>query len=208
MDWLNRGRTALLAVALFYATFYPALASVIYTPNSYHTACNFHGRCKARSPAWLESRITELVEFWRHDRQKLGRKWTNKEKRHLLEVRGIYDRMVWGFPVALLLLLAFANKDCTRKAAKFNTLFVVSLLLVIPVFNTFWKEVFHPLIFDNLMWKNNRADSSWYFMPKTFFRISTIYIISVTTAANLIIWQWLRLSSGKQPIEQSTTDQH
>ncbi|RCU49609.1 DUF1461 domain-containing protein [Corallincola luteus] len=198
MALVSRLRTIVLALSLFYATFYPALASVIYTPTSYQTACHFHGRCLARGVEWLDQRIDELVEYWRHDRYRLPRNWTIKERQHLKEVRAMYDQLVWGLPIALILLLAFANQKQMLAAARFNTLFVVSLLLLIPVFNPFWKEVFHPLLFDNLMWKNNRADTSWYFMPKTFFRVSTIYIICATTFVNLIIWQWLRISSRRR----------
>ncbi|MEZ5480092.1 MAG: DUF1461 domain-containing protein [Thiolinea sp.] len=36
-------------------------------------------------------------------------------------------------------------------------LLLVAVLLV-PVFNRFWMEVFHPLVFDNELWRTNPQD--------------------------------------------------
>jgi uncharacterized membrane protein len=198
MGLVSRIRTVIVTISLLFACFYPALASVIYTPVSYHTACNFHGRCQAKDSEWLNKRIDELVAYWRHDRSRLNKAWTDKERQHLREVRGIYDQLVWGFPIALIVLLSFASRQNMLAAARFNSLFFLSLILFIPLFNPFWKEIFHPLMFDNQLWNNTSADSSWYFMPKTFFRVSTTYIIIVTATLNLLLWQYLRIQLKRQ----------
>ncbi|MCX6584930.1 MAG: DUF1461 domain-containing protein [Candidatus Aminicenantes bacterium] len=118
--------------------------------------------------------------------------WSAKEKFHLNEVRGIFDVLA-GTAILSLALFGFTfNKKHTRKLAGINTLIIISLLLIIPFFRYFWVSILHPLLFNNLAWKTNPMDVSFFLLPPAFFMYSTIFLIAVSFIINLSLWLSLR----------------
>ena len=71
--------------------------------------------------------------------------------------------------------------------------------MLIPFFKSFWMDVFHPLLFDNELWRTNRSDVSWYLMPKAFFLRIIIFITLTTLLLNLALWGWSRKINKDPP---------
>jgi uncharacterized membrane protein len=68
-----------------------------------------------------------------------------------------------------------------------NAGIVVSLVVVLPFFKTFWMEVFHPLLFDNELWRTNPKDLTWYLTPRTYFRYTILLLILLTVLLNVFL---------------------
>ena len=77
-----------------------------------------------------------------------------------------------------------------------NAIVIIALLaLIIPFFGTFWRDVFHPLLFDNDLWMNNKYDLSYYIMPRVFFKYTVALLVVVCFLINISIWLGLRSKS-------------
>ena len=177
----------LLYISLFYLTVYIPLGLMIYFPQWYELNCNWHNRCKILGYDRSLKAIGELTDFFRH-RGKLATRWTMKEKLHLAEVRGMFDKMFFGALVSVALLFWTFDRKRVPRYAFANGLIILSLILILPFFTRFWVEVFHPLLFDNDLWKNNPLDVSWYIMPRQFFKYSTVFLVAVCFLINFALW--------------------
>lgn len=174
-------------VVLFWVCVYPLLAVQIYTPWWYQASCVWHERCEQLGQAKAEQAISELSQFWQH-RGELSSMWTPKEQAHLLEVRPMFDAIFWVFLLAVLLGMKLITRVNISGLALGNALSILSLLLLLPFFEYFWIDVFHPLLFDNMNWNNTRADISWYLMPKSLFFFGLIALIAWVFTVNMLIW--------------------
>ena len=139
--------------------------------------------------------INELSAYFRHQGE-LESFYTGKEKLHLKEVRGMFDKLlIAGISALILLVLTFNPKSASRFAL-INAIIILSLLLALPFFGTFWRDVFHPLLFDNDLWMNNRYDLSFYIMPRQFFKYTVAMLSGLCFLTNIAIWLGLRKKSG------------
>lgn len=189
--------------ALLYLTLYLPLAGMIYLPYWYETNCDWHPRCERLGQERSEQAIAELTQFFAH-RGELKRPWSDKEQQHLAEVRQIYDRMLIALGLLSLLLIGCLHHPrLLRKAAGINVLIFLALSAILPFFTPFWKQIFHPLLFDNQLWINTRADQSWYIMPRLFFRNSMALLIVIGAGSNLLLW--LLLPSGARSNAATST---
>lgn len=188
MKWLLGFLAGLI---LFYLSVYPMLAMQIYSPIWYELNCKLHDRCVILGEDKAHQATQELTQYWSHQGE-LGTSWTLKEKSHLAEVRPMFDALFIGFITAALLALLLFKRERLHRAALVNAIAVLSLLLILPFFKYFWVEIFHPLLFDNLNWKNNRDDVSWYLMPKPLFMLSLGTLVIWTCLVNLSVWWWTR----------------
>jgi len=177
-------RRAGLFCSLLYLTIWLPLAYVIYLPFWYHTSCVWNGRCAVVGEAVISAGVSELTAYFRHQGELVNR-WSTKEKLHLAEVRGIYDRMSLVSIVAIIVLAVTANCRLIRRYGLVNAGIVVSLVVVLPFFKTFWMEVFHPLLFDNELWRTNPSDLTWYLTPRTYFRYTILLLILLTVLLNV-----------------------
>lgn len=185
MHYLAGVRRLAGAFTLLFLTLYPALAFQIYSPVWYQVGCDWHGRCEQRLGEQKTDRlIGEITRYWRHQGD-LSRSWSRKEQRHLAEVREIYDALVMAYGFTLVLALWLLRGNELGRLARYNALAIPLLLLVLPFFKTFWVEVFHPLLFDNELWRNTRRDISWSLMPKAHFQLSAAALIAWAFAVNL-----------------------
>ena len=66
---------------------------------------------------------------------------------------------------------------------------------MLTFFGTFWRDIFHPLIFKNDLWMNNRYDLSFYIMPRRFFMFTVALLIAACFGINMTIWAVLRRKS-------------
>lgn len=184
-------RGTLLFASLLYITIYLPLSFMIYLEPWYFANCNWHPRCERLGMEHASVAIDELTSFFLHQGELVTR-WTPKEKAHLLEVRNIYDGMFLAFFPALAALIWTFDRRLVRRFAWTNIGIIVACAVVLPFFRDFWNEVFHPLLFDNELWRTNPNDISWYVTPRVFFFHSTIALIIVISAINLAIALGLR----------------
>jgi Protein of unknown function (DUF1461) len=135
--------------------------------------------------------IDELTGFFRHQ-DELRSGWTYKEKKHLSEVRDILDILsAMAVIAAIGFALAFNKKDIA-KVALINIAIIIVLSTLMLFFKFFWVKVFHPLLFNNDLWKNNPYDKSFYIMPGIFFKYSMIAFFAASLSINTFIWKFTR----------------
>ena len=185
---------AALFISLLYLTFYIPMALTFYLPSWMELNCGFHERCEDIGEEEAKRGIRELSAFFRHQGG-LDSFYTDKEKLHLTEVRGIFDKLLIA---ALAGVIALALTFERRRASRFaliNSVLILSLLLVLPFFGTFWRDVFHPLLFDNNLWMNNEYDLSFYIMPRAFFKYTVALLTVLCFLINIAIWLALRSRS-------------
>jgi uncharacterized membrane protein len=172
------------------------MSLTFYSPEWMKLNCEWHERCAAIGYDNAYRGIEELASYFRHQGE-LESFRTAKEKTHLKEVRGIFDRMLIGGVIALILLILTYDRKKVSRYALINAAIILSLLLVLPFFATFWRDIFHPLLFRNNLWVNNRLDLSFYIMPRQFFKFTIALLVLLSVAVNLILWLVLRGSTKK-----------
>jgi len=193
---IDRLKGTILFLSLFYLTFYIPMSLTFYAPSWMKLNCEWHDRCAIIGYENAYTGIEELASFFRH-KGELDHFYTRKEKTHLTEVRGIFDRMfVIGVAAVILLTLTYDRKKIGRYAM-INAAIILSLLLVLPFFTTFWRDIFHPLLFKNNLWMNNRYDLSFYIMPRQFFKYTVALLVALSVSLNIIIWLLCRKSAKK-----------
>lgn len=197
MNILNRIKGIILFVSLFYLTFYVPMSLTFYAPQWMKLNCNWHERCKIIGYDNAYRGIDELASYFRH-RGGLESFWTAKEKLHLKEVRGMFDKMLIGGAFALVLLIFTYDRRRVPRYALINAAIILSLLLILPFFTTFWRDIFHPLLFKNNLWMNNRYDLSFYIMPRQFFKYTIALLIAISVSANIVLWLALRKGATKK----------
>lgn len=163
------------------------MSLTFYMPQWMQYNCGLHNRCEVIGIERSENGIKELASFFRHQGE-LDSFLTTKEKLHLKEVRGIFDKMFLFAVFSLIILTATYNRKSVSRYALINSVIIISLLVVLPFFGTFWRDVFHPLLFDNDLWQNNKYDLSFYIMPRVFFKYTVGLLILSCFAINLAIW--------------------
>ncbi len=191
MKVLNRTKSIFLFISLLYLTFYIPMTLTFYLPQWMELNCGLHTRCDVIGIERSEDGIKELAAFFRHQGE-LDSFLTQKEKLHLKEVRGIFDKMFFFAVFSLVILVATYNRRRVSRYALINAVIIICLLIVLPFFGTFWRDVFHPLLFDNNLWQNNKYDLSFYIMPRVFFKYTVALLILSCFLTNLVIWFGLR----------------
>lgn len=200
-------KTLLFSFLLLLWTLFIPLAVVIYTPWSYQLNCHWNERCAQFGEAESEQAGQELAAFFRHQRP-LPERWTPKEQAHLLEVRGMYDKALLVFVVltGLLLVNYSRERSAYRRYWRFSIGWLLVLLLLMlaltPVFNYFWMEIFHPLLFDNELWRTNPEDVSWYLMPKTYFIRVILFLLVATLILQMILLYCAPRTTNQPPKSQ------
>lgn len=193
----NRIRSIFLFISLLYLTFYLPMSLTFYLPQWMEYNCELHNRCQVIGMERSIEGINELSSFFRHQGE-LDSFLTQKEKLHLKEVRGIFDKMFFLALISIgLLIFTYENRRVSRYAL-INAGVILCLLFVLPFFGTFWRDIFHPLLFDNDLWQNNKYDLSFYIMPRVFFKYTVGLLIISCFLINIGIWLLLRKKKPKQ----------
>ena len=186
-NFLYSVKGLVLFISLFYLTFYVPMSLTFYSSAWMKLNCRWHDRCEMIGVDNAYRGMDELAAYFRHQGE-LDSFRTKKEKLHLEEVRGMFDKMfVAAIAAAVLLALTFDRRRASLYAL-INIAIILSLLFVLPFFGTFWKDVFHPLLFKNNLWMNNRFDLSFYLMPRDFFKYTVALLIFSTAALNAFVW--------------------
>jgi len=193
---LSHLKGILLFLSLFYLTFYIPMSLTFYAPGWMKLNCKWHNRCAIIGYDNAYTGIEELTAFFRHQGG-LDHFYTAKEKTHLREVRGMFDKMLITGVAALVLLALTYDRKRVGRFAIINAAIILSLLLVLPFFTTFWRDVFHPLLFKNNLWINNRYDLSFYIMPRQFFKYTVALLVALSVSLNIILWLLFRKGAKK-----------
>ena len=174
-------------LALFYLTFYIPFVFTAYNPYWIKYNCASDGRCSKIKTDYTDQVINELTSFLSH-RGELKTDWRENEKIHMAEVRDLFDIMfIAGIISLAVLLFVRTGKMRLYKFAIINIVLALALFIVIPNFKTFWRDIFHPLLFDNDFWRMTKQDVSYYITPRTFFKMTTIVILSTWMFLNALI---------------------
>lgn len=185
-------KSGFLFISFIYLTVYVPVMTVAYLPFSYRSGCAFHGRCAVVGEENAIMGINELTAYLRHANDNLSAPfWTNKEKNHLAEVRGMLDVLTLMVVPALVVAGLVFNRSRLRRLCLVNMILVMSPLLVLPFFKYFWRHVFHPLLFANRHWLNTPLDFSYYILPRVFFQYTVVYIVVSAFIANAMIYALL-----------------
>ncbi|WP_236893172.1 DUF1461 domain-containing protein [Desulfoluna limicola] len=166
---MGRVRTLLCGVSLFITTFWVPVAAAIYTPFWYDFSCSWHGRCALLEEGRPRVLVRELTSYLAHTGTLEDPDWSEKERQHLSEARARLDVATVGAVAALLFLAVSATAAQLRRCALVNLALFPLLTGVFPFFKTFWRDLFHPLLFSNNLWLNTPLDLSFYLMPRRFF---------------------------------------
>lgn len=191
MTTTSFARALLTSLGLLAIVLWLPVAAVTYLPGWHAASCDWHERCDRYGRTTALERIDELRLHMQHRGELSPINWTAKEIAHLGEVRTLLDRAA---VLALLGALVFAHADAAQRAraARQVMLVAAACVIVLPFFGTFWKEIFHPLLFDNTLWKNRPADTSWWIMPRIYFQYTTALVIgSATLLCALLRYQVL-----------------
>lgn len=180
----RRLRLALFTGSLLALSLYVPLTGMIYLESWYRLHCDWYGRC-APLGELAERSVANLTDFFLH-REPLHERWSAKERRHLVEVRGIYDLLAAMSLLALAGLALGYRRDFLRRAALINIALILSLLLLLPVFGYFWRHVFHEVLFSNELWYTDRNDITWYVTPRVMFRNAIVTLVIGGVAINLV----------------------
>lgn len=184
-------------LTFFYLTVYIPFFCVAYLPGWYRLNCNWHSRCEKMGYDRVDTGIAQLNRFFRHQGELDAIFWTGKEKMHLMEVRQIADYLFLLFIAAIIGLYFSYHEKTIPKCAIINAALIVSFIAVIPFFATFWRNVFHPIVFDNQLWINTHLDFSFYIMPRQFFKFTTALLIISSSLINLLVWFGIRWKMNK-----------
>lgn len=163
--------------SLFLISIYLPLFFFVYFPAWHLNQLQENKRIPIIGEKKAKEAVSELYRFFRHENDLTLTEWSEKEKRHLREVRGIFDLLALLFFLSLLFLIGAKKRIPLEKICLWNGLVLLVLGIVLSVhFVFFWKNIFHPLLFKNDLWKNTPLDLSYYLMPRSFFKKISIMI--------------------------------
>lgn len=189
-------KTITFSVLLLLWLFFIPLAAVIYTPFSYQLNCQWNPRCEQLGLTKANLSSQELASFFRHELASLpSSAWSEKETKHLTEVRGMYDQAFWLF-IIITAIFVF-NLLMAKQAQRYQTYALMSrnlmlgllvlMLVISPFFRFFWLEIFHPLVFSNELWRTDPQDISWYLMPSNYFLGVIVFLLVATLLLNQLL---------------------
>jgi len=193
-------RASVFTVSLLLLSVYLPLTGMVYSESWYRLNCKWSERCLVLGQL-AERSIDNLTDYFLHI-EVLHDRWSEKERLHLAEVRGIYDVLAGAALLAVLGLVFGYRAVNLRRAALVNIAVILSLLLLLPAFGYFWRHVFHELVFSNELWRTDRNDITWYITPRVMFRNATVALIIGGVAINLAVLAvdaWLRRRNRLRP---------
>lgn len=198
-----RVRLSLLFFSLLYITLYTPVFLAVYSPYWYSVNCSFHGRCDRVGKGRAITGIHELSSFYRHTGKGLvSAFWTDKEKKHLTEVRPIMDFLFFMGIASVVLFCLCYEASHIQRLALINTVIILLLILILPFFSYFWRRIFHPMFFNNLNWLNTPRDFSFYILPRVFFRNTLIFMVITSSLINVsvfVVHRYFRFQTKAPP---------
>ncbi|MCP4152606.1 MAG: DUF1461 domain-containing protein [bacterium] len=179
----ERSKNIAFGVSWFYLTLYIPTALMAYLPQWYSLNFKLNSRCNIIGHTVAQQYIAELNRFLIH-LSPLPDWWSAKEKLHLGEVRDMLDLLALLSVLCIVGVVTVFSRSKIYAYSLTNLAIILSLLIIIPFFETFWVNVFHPLLFDNDLWRTSFMDRSFYIMPGIFFKHSLILLITLAVTIN------------------------
>lgn len=182
--------TPITAAALLLVTLALALLPLIFSTGWYRYNCDFHQRCNNLGTQGVEQRAANMGSFFLH-LEPLAASWDPRGRAHLEDVREIYKvlAVVALGATALLSFMLWQDPSRLGPAGRGALLAMLATTIIIPLFGPFWEEVFHPLLFNNDLWRTRPGEVLWNLTPRVFFRNSAIALIGTSALLNLLAWQ-------------------
>jgi len=175
----------ILFVSLLYFTLIVPLLFLAYSNSFYEFNYEKQGTYNKVQENYVKNGTSNLLGYFREEFE-LNDLWTKKEKLHFSEVRDLYKYLTIILIICSILIVALYNKELVKKYTKINAVIILSLLLIIPIFATFWDNIFHIILFNNNYWITYPNELSFYLFEYEFFKNSLIAIIFISTTLNLI----------------------
>jgi len=182
--WWNEVKIFFLFFSLIFLTLYIPLSFTIYSNSWYNFNSNPQNVLSKND---LNNATSNLINYFEH-KENLNILWNEKEKKHMSDVRQIFDFLFIIFILNLINLFIFFKKKLIKKFVKINILVISSFILLLPIFQFFWNNIFHLIMFNNNFWIINPNDISYYLFPLSFFYNSTIFIILISIILNLVVY--------------------
>ena len=192
---MSNWRGLLLAIPVIVASAALPLAALVLTPAWTLQNCDWHGRCSEIGDRTAEQHVVNMRNYFVYQEELKGF-WSDKERRHLAEVRTLYAWTALATIAACTIVgLALWHSPATvvQGIAASAVLLILVALVSLPGFAFVWREWFHPLLFDNRDWLTTPRDMTWYITPRAFFRNSLIAIVGAAAlllAALFAICRW------------------
>lgn len=182
--------TPITATALLLVTLALALLPLIFSTGWYRYNCDFHQRCNNLGTQGVEQRAANMGRFFLHQ-EPLAASWDSRGRAHLEDVREIYKvlAIVALGAAALLSVMLWQEPSRLGPAGRGALLVMLGTTIIIPLFGPFWEKVFHPLLFNNDLWRTRPGEILWNLTPRVFFRNSAIALIGTSALLNLLAWQ-------------------
>ena len=187
LNW-DKTKKNILFVSLLFITLYIPVSFAMYSNSWYEFNYELYRTYELIGKENATNATENLISYFTHKNELNGDIWNAKEKAHMSEVRTIFDILFILFTLSLasLLFLINKNKNTIKKFSKTNIKIILSLLIIVLFFTTFWLY-FHEILFTNNLWIITPDDISYYLFPQEFFRNTLLLIILTGTSINLII---------------------
>lgn len=182
------GSFSLLTVSLYFPLFF-----FIYSPSYHLSKLPEIKRIERIGQDKAVKAVEELYGFFRHENRLTLKDWSEKELLHLKEVRRLFDLLGLVFLFSIL-FLALAGKNMNIAGISFwNGMGLLLLGILLSVhFAFFWKQIFHPLLFENSLWRNTPEDLSYYLMPRSFFKRISLWICFFSLGFHFLLCLFFR----------------
>ena len=134
-----------------------------------------------------ENATNNLIGFFSYQNN-LNELWNTKEKKHMIDVREIYSKLIFFGLICILFFIILFDKKLLFEYSKINLVIISSLFILIPFFTIIFSGVFHLVLFDNNFWIINQNDISYYLFPIEFFKNSFSFILIFSMFENMILY--------------------
>lgn len=187
---LLRPSTPPTAIALLLVSLSLALLPLIFSTSWYRYNCDYHDRCNNLGTQGVEQRASNMGRYFLH-LEPLAASWDPRGRAHLEDVREIYKVLAVVALTAAAVLAFMLWQDPTRigPAGRAALIMMLASTVIIPLFGPFWEKVFHPLLFNNDLWRTRPGEVLWNLTPRVFFRNSAVVLIGTSALLNLLAWQ-------------------
>ena len=185
--------------SLFVVSLYLPLSFFIYSPCYHLNKLPEIKRIERIGRDKAVKAVEELYVFFRHENSLTLKDWSEKELQHLKEVRRLLDLLGLFFLLSIL-FLALARKNMNIAGISFwNGMGFLLLGILLSVhFVFFWKHIFHPLLFENNLWRNTPEDLSYYLMPRSYFKKITLWICFFSLGFHFLLCLFFSIKSKNQ----------
>ncbi len=183
--------------SLFAISLYLPLFFFIYSPRYHFNQLQEIKRIERIGQDKAVKAVEELYGFFRHENSLTLKEWSKKELQHLKEVRRLFNFLGLFFLFSILFLSLAGKKINISRISLWNGMGLLLLGILLSVhFVFFWKHIFHPLLFENNLWRNTPDDLSYYLMPRSFFKKISLWICFFSLGFHFLLCLFFRIKEN------------